>query len=797
MGGELVSIASWWLCLELIGWAAWPLTATFFTGTASRGVAFVKHLGLLLTGYLLWLLASLGVLQNTRIAIVLTVAALGAVSLTLSRRGRLAALWRAQRRELLTAEVLFVVAFLAYLAFRAYDPAINHTEKPMDFGFLNAILRSERFPPNDMWLSGYAISYYYFGYLLMALLTRLSGVPSGIAYNLALGTVFALTVTGAYGLVRDMTAGLVRRRDSAAGLGLIGAMFVAVVGNLEGFLELLHANGIGGEGFWRTVGIEALAKAPTSPGWLPGADWWWWRATRLIQDVNPFGKMPEVIAEFPSFSFILGDLHPHVMALPFGLLALAIAWNLLRVAPGLPEGEPAATWGGHKLAWPAPPRLAVLIPLAIGALGFLNSWDLPTYAALVIAAYAIGRAWRYGRLTSAWAGESLGFGLFVLLGGIACYLPFYIGFRSQASGLETLFYAKTPVLHYALIFGLFLAVLVPWLIGQALATARVERRFSAVSAAALVTVLALPPMLTLIAGGPAEVLLSAIGSAVGGAWLAACLALLIALAAALLWVRLRPSVGSNDPGASFALLLVLAGLLLTFATEFVYIGDSFGTRMNTVFKFYYQAWVLLGIAAAYGVGRLLERLRREHRPRDLAWAGCITLLTVAALYYPLAAGASKTGLFAGRPTLDGTAWIDRQSGEGCALAWLAKEVEGSAVILEAPGDEYNAAHNRVSAWTGLPTVLGWAGHEAQWRGTYDEASRRLPDIAAIYQGVDPAEIDRLLAKYGVEYVYVGPNERQKYSIGPENLAAFDRIMQRVYEQDGVIIYRRYERQPSL
>ncbi len=797
MGSELVSIASWWLCLELIGWAAWPLTAAFFTGTASRGAAFVKHLGLLLSGYLLWLLVSLGVLQNTRIAIALMIAALGVVSLMLSRRGRLAALWRVQRRELLTAEVLFAVAFLAYLAFRAYDPAINHTEKPMDFGFLNAILRSERFPPNDMWLSGYAISYYYFGYLLMALLTRLSAVPSGIAYNLALGTVFALTVTGAYGLVRDLAAGLVRRRGSAIGPGLIGAVFVAIAGNLEGLLELLHANGIGGEAFWRAVGIEALTRAPMSPGWLPGTDWWWWRATRLIQDVNPFGKMPEVIAEFPAFSFILGDLHPHVMALPFGLLALAVAWNLMRVAPGLPEGERAATWRGHKLAWPALPRLAALIPPVIGALGFLNSWDLPTYAAVAIAAYAMGRAWRYGRLTAAWASESLGFGLFVLVGGLACYLPFYVGFRSQASGLESLFYAKTPVLHYVLIFGLFLSVLVPWMLEQALAALRQAPRFRAVWSVALAAVLALPPALTFAAGGPAGMFLSAIGIAVGGPWLAIALAVLIALAGALLWARLGPSIRGNDAGASFALLLALAGLLLTFATEFVYIGDSFGTRMNTVFKFYYQAWVLLGIAAAYAVGGLIERLRRERRRLDMVWAGCVAPLMLATLYYPVAAGASKAGLFAGRPTLDGTAWVDPQSGEGAAIAWLARQVKGSAVILEAPGDEYNAAHNRVSAWTGLPTVLGWAGHEAQWRGTYDEISRRLPDIAAIYQGVDPAEIDRLLAMYGVEYVYIGPFERQKYSIGPQNLAAFDRIMQRVYERHGVIIYQRHERQPPL
>ena len=299
MLNQIPAIVAWWLCLELIGWVAWPLAASLLRATAGRGAAFARHVGLLLAGYLLWVLVSLKILENTRIAILLVVGLVAGLSLLASRRERLAALWRAQRRDLLAVEGLFLVAFVAYLGFRAYDPAINHTEKPMDFGFLNAILRSRTFPPNDMWLSGYAISYYYFGYLLMALVTRLSAVPSGLAYNLALGTVFGLTVTGAYGLARELTAGLGGSRARSIGLGLVGAAFVGVAGNLEGFLEFLHANGAGSQAFWRWINIPALTQAPADGGWLPGTDWWWWRATRLIQDVNPLGKLPEVITEFP------------------------------------------------------------------------------------------------------------------------------------------------------------------------------------------------------------------------------------------------------------------------------------------------------------------------------------------------------------------------------------------------------------------------------------------------------------------------------------------------------------------
>ncbi len=783
---QILAIVTWWLCLELIGWAAWPLAAAFLRGTAGRGAAFAKHLGLLLAGYLLWLLVSLHILDNTRIAVLLAVLLVAGLSLAAARRERLLELWRAQRRELLAAEALFLIAFLAYLAFRAYDPAINHTEKPMDFAFLNAILRSRTFPPNDMWLSGYAISYYYFGYLLMALLTKLSGVPSGVGYNLALGTVFALTVTGAYGLVRSLAAGLGRVR--AHSVGLVGAVFVALAGNLEGFLELLHNNGVGGAAFWRWISIPALASAPATGGWLPGVDWWWWRATRLIQDVNPLGKMPEVITEFPAFSFILGDLHPHVMALPFTLLALAVAWNLLSTAADLPEGEPAALLG-RQLAWPALPELAILVPLLVGALGFLNSWDFPTYAFVATAAYAIARSGRYGRLSLAWASESLGFAFLVLVGGFALYLPFYVGFRSQASGLEAVDYVKTPWLQYVLIFGLFLAVAGPWLLGQGLAAAR-RLGFLGTYGLALAAALLLPAALTLAAGGPGGAILGALAAAALGPWLALALALLVALGAALLWQRLRAPREGAEKGATFALLLASTGLLLTFGTEFVYIGDSFGTRMNTMFKFYYQAWVLLAVAAAYGVGELVRRLREERQARAGIWLGCVAVLSVASLYYPLAAATSKANLFAGPPTLDGTAWLDPRSSEGAAIAWLNQHTSDPVVILEAPGDEYNAAHDRISGWTGLPTVLGWAGHEGQWRGSYDEINKRNPDIAAIYHGRNANEVRQLLEKYSVEYVYVGPYERAKYSLTATKLAVLDQVLDRVYDQDGVLIYRR-------
>ncbi|MFQ6001398.1 MAG: DUF2298 domain-containing protein, partial [Anaerolineae bacterium] len=219
--------------------------------------------------------------------------------------------------------------------------------------------------------------------------------------------------------------------------------------------------------------------------------------------------------------------------------------------------------------------------------------------------------------------------------------------------------------------------------------------------------------------------------------------------------------------------------------EYVYIRDVFGTRMNTVFKLYYQAWVLLAIASAYGVYYLSRRLRGVAHH---LWTTGFLILLALSLIYPLAATRSKTS--GASLTLDGMAYLAASNPDDYeAIQWLRVNVEGSPVILEAPGGSYTP-FGRVSAHTGLPTLLGWSGHELQWRGTYEEPSRREPDIETLYTSLDPGETERLLEEYNIEYVYLGPLEISKYNLGRAMIDKWAAIMDLVYQQGGVTIYRR-------
>jgi YYY domain-containing protein len=243
---------------------------------------------------------------------------------------------------------------------------------------------------------------------------------------------------------------------------------------------------------------------------------------------------------------------------------------------------------------------------------------------------------------------------------------------------------------------------------------------------------------------------------------------------------------TNLPVTTFTLLTLLTALLLTFSVEFVYLRDTFGTRMNTVFKFYFQAWVLLALAASFSVVYLAR-----FAGRVLRWGGLsvVALLVVAGLFYPVFATYTRAERFQNQPTLDGTAYLARQNpADAAAVAWLQANVHGAATLLEAHGGSYSYA-GRISAQTGLPTLLGWEGHELQWRGNTVEQDRRKPIVERIYGSAAGAELQGLLNQWQIDYVLVGDLERQTYGVEPQSEARLAQIMELVYDVDGVRIYR--------
>ncbi|MFQ5934070.1 MAG: DUF2298 domain-containing protein, partial [Dehalococcoidia bacterium] len=279
----MLDFIAWWISIEVLGLIVVPMALLLFPSLPDRGYAFTKPLGLLLAGYLFWLVGLTGLLPNSRWTIALVVLVLALVSAFILRRhwqSLLGHLYR-ERWMFLVTEVLFLGAFAVWAVVRSYDAAIDHTEQPMDFAFLNASLRADDFPPRDPWLSGNNVSYYYFGYLISAGIAKVTGVPGSVAYNLAIALLFALTAVAAFGLVTNLIrhyrgharAGL----RAPIGFGLLGALFVVGIGNLEAALESVRSLGLGWGGFWDWLKIKGLSGAAEGSSLYPDDRWWWWR----------------------------------------------------------------------------------------------------------------------------------------------------------------------------------------------------------------------------------------------------------------------------------------------------------------------------------------------------------------------------------------------------------------------------------------------------------------------------------------------------------------------------------------
>lgn len=827
----MVAFLAWYVCITLTGFLVFPLVHRLLPGLADRGYTLSRTLGLLLWGYLFWLLASTGWIYNDRGGIFLAAVLVAAASL-FALRGNWQELrgWiRQHRTQIIFTEILFLAAFSLMAFIRAANPEIVATEKPMELAFINAIRRSPIFPPHDPWLSGYAISYYYFGFILVSLLAQLLGTASGVAFNLGISLVFALSAVGAFGLVYNLIKKLYPEAGQlgASVRSLLGPLFVLILGNLVGVLEVLHARGFlwrqSAEGtwssaFWTWLDLKDLNLPPAEPlQWLPTRFLWWWRSSRVLQDFDLQGNPIEIIDEFPFFSYLLADLHPHVLAMPFAFLAMGLALNVF--SGGFGDGIKI-----RNLRLPFSPAQFVVVVIALGGMAFLNIWDLPIYTALFAGAYVLHQAAQKG-----WATRRLGefFGLAVLIGvaGLLAYLPWFVGFQSQAGGIYPNLIYPTRGAHFWLMFATLLLPLAAYLIYLLRHwPPRPDFRFGFTASLGLLVFLL---ALTVLLGSLITILpsigdlylgllkASSLGQAVAaaftlrlrqpGTWLS--LGLLIAVCLALLKGTGAPPAADppeleqpdslarfNAPhlGAhTFAILLVLAGGLLVLAPEYVFLRDLFNNRMNTIFKFYYQAWLLWGVAAAFGSAVLLQSLRG-------AWVWIYRFALVGVLLlglvYPVLSLNTKTNGF--RPTegftLDGNAYLLRQSpDEVAAFEWLWTQPLGA--LAEAVGGSYSG-FGRVATHSGMPNVLGWPFHEVQWRGSAAEQGSREADIQRLYCTQDWNEAAALIEQYQIEYIVIGAPEINQYQPGDACRAGLDELkfqqnMLLVFENPNIRIYR--------
>ena len=699
--GDVWTFWTWYLLALVLGSVAMPLTGRLFRRFQDRGWMFSKVTAIAVSGFLTWFLVAVKIIKFTTITCIGVTLVCAAASLILYCREQKAGfecIPFAYLDLVYAEELLFFAAFLLWTYFAGFHPAAYGTEKFMDYGFMEAMMRSKTLPATDLWYSQGKINYYYGGQYFAVFLTKLSGAKVELTYNLMRTFVAGLAFAMPFSLVHQMVTDR---------LGKTGSRWKKALPSVTGILAGISVS-IAGNMHYVVYGqiipfIRKLKGEEVSSYWFPDA-------TRYI-GFNPDVE-DKTIHEFPCYSFVLGDLHAHVVDIMFVLLLLGLlyAW-MKKVRTTELSGESMS----RKQFW----KKQLLMPqlLAAGALlgmfHWTNYWDFVIYFVVTCGAALfmniIGQKgkirWALG-VTAAQAAE-------ILILAMVIILPFTLQFDTS-----NMVQGIAPAQHHSLPHQL----LVLW---------------------------GLPGILTIL------FVVSLLVEKLRGAEQKSLYHLLTS-------IRL-PDL--------FAVLMGLCAIGLVLIPELVYVRDIYengNARANTMFKLTYQAYIMFGMTMIYAIFRLLV-IGKNKILKVLAFIGLFFFVWTCGYF-----GNSVHSWFGEvwKPSqykgLNATAFLETDFPEDVnGIRWLKENISDAPVVLEANGDSYSE-YERVSAMTGLSTIMGWYVHEWLWRGDLADLNAKIEEIKEIYTSTDETRVKELLENYNVSYIFVGSCERNKYGADLNN-----------------------------
>lgn len=715
-------LLGWLLVVEASGAAAFVIFLPLLRRFPDAGAGVSRMLGLALPAVAVFVAVTWLGLAFTRGLVAAVLAAWCGAAVVLGRRRAdlLAAVWAQRRRTIVWAAALSTGTFLAFIALRSMNPDLWNPsragEKPFELTMLTSVMRTRTLPPYDSWMSGGMLNYYYGGYLMLSLPGRLLRTSPTVVTNLAIA-LFASCAAGAAFTAGSAVASNGRRAASTASMatarwaGLSAAGFLLVLPNMVFVPGAVR----------RLIGTEH-------------GTFDWWATSRVIPN-------SAAITEFPAWSLLFGDVHPHVMGLPLLLtvLVLCLAWYR-----SLIERQSA-----QSLA------LAVVIGLLLGLVRATNTWDYPLALASALTGVSVAvvrrRKWRVA------VRDVLVVGAGVLL----VWAPYTWRGEVYDAGVQPVT-QRTPWASWVDQWAFFavctalVAVPVVW---------RWARHLVSTS----------PTVLRSVRRGHFIALAFAVG-AVGVFLLApsrstqlTCV-VLAALAAATAVIGRRAKTLS-----SLGCALMAVGWLAIAVIEQYSVKNDDG-RMNTVFKGWYQAWLLLAVGSAVSLvvlvrsrARTSSRAARLYRQAGFAFVAFAGVVAVAfaVLATPVRL---EDRLSPDRLSLDGLGYFDSDlsysdtdqplADDLPLLEWLQANVHGIVPIAEAPGDDYLWS-SRFSSMAGLPTPIGWPYHERQQKRDYSTlVDQRVADMKELYTTADPARVAELLARYRIRYVTFGLVEQR-------------------------------------
>lgn len=590
----------WYFALFCIGVVFFGITKKLFSSFFDQGYAFSKTVGILLLSYSAFLLANLHIAPFHTVTLIacLCIAFLAGIYIHRTHSKKIP--WK----MLIFEELLFLVALFFWAFVRGQESSIRGLEKFMDFGFIQSILRAPYFPPLDMWYSKLPINYYYFGHLTGAVQIKLSGVPAEVGYNLILATIFAQSIVSAFSLIVQIVFSFSKKIKTALFFGFIGTWILNFGGNLHTI-------------YLFTAGYPVDKPVPfweILSGYNP-TKYWYPNATRFI---------PFTIHEFPSYSYVVADLHGHVFDILFVLLTLAILFVFFTKKHTLHSVRTEHAL--HLLPTTNYQLLTVLLGFMCAVHYMTNAFDGPIY--LLLTSVFLLLIFRFSR--------SLVFHIATLFGSFILFsLPFSIHFKPFATAIG---------MNCAPSF--------------------------------LVTIGKIGPFIFEKGNCQPDPL-----------WMLFVLWGFFFISFLLfIWGKASEKYKEHSTD-DFIFILFSFGFFLILIPEFFYIKDIYPAhfRANTMFKMGYQAFMMMSVASTYALFVISRSLSPSRLVKKLIWIVPFLFVGVYMFYAaPSYYGAlNKTPELNGALWLTSQN-ADTQE----MIAYMNKHITGQPVILEAQGDSY-------------------------------------------------------------------------------------------------------------
>lgn len=701
IGNDMYALIKWAGALFILGFSVLPLVLILFKDGGRYSYIFSKVIGLCTLSYIVWLLSSFKLVVFDRgsiiaVIIIATVISWSLFYYVIRKKTDKSALVCSLSvteiiRSILSVELAFILAFLLITLLMGCKIPATETERLMDYAFMKSIYKCDYFPPMDSFAAGENINYYYFGHYMMTYLSKLAGVNVSIGYTLALNMIFALSLIMVFCLcniiLEDMGIGL---RGRLSG-GVISSMAVCIAGNGHYFVFYKLVPMLQG-----MLGIETDKK------------YWFADSTRYI-GYTPVVENDRTISEFPSYSFLVGDLHAHVIDIIVVITILSLLYAYLIITKDKRLDDEKLTFHGivHEMLNP----YLIIISFLISISSMTNYWDFIIYFTILSIAILASTVYRCKKIPRIiWLAITKVIVSYLIINAVN--VLFMTSFDKMFDGIGIV--DHHTMLHQLIImWGIPIATVIIYMI-----------------------ILLNKDDLMGIRTGDNKFFLNII----------------------------MPDL--------FCLCLSLCAIGLVFIPECVYVRDIYyGSypRANTMFKLTYQAFILFGILFGIIMVRVSVRLRgvlKDVRLQRIKTSLIlIFMLFLTTLFYFVTAsrmwfGEPDTLSYKGIES--DSSILENMGDEANVVKWIDENITKDEVILTADGLSYTD-YCVIPALTGHPTVIGWQTHEWLWHNSYDYVKERQQDVSSLYSGLSQTDRLNLIDKYDISYIYVGAKEREKYS----------------------------------